>query len=219
MQLPLQQERHWAFTLTELVVILFTVALLFLLMVPLTYQLKQKSQRITCVNNLKNMGLAFRIFATGNSNSFPMQKHPAPLGSQGEGSVPSIRSVVESFQALSVELGTPALLVCPSDTRKAATDFASLRAGNLSYFLGLDATKKLPASLLVGDRNLATNGVAASSGVLEITTNMNLGWTKDLHRFRGHLALGDGSVQQATSQRLHSLMLTSGLATNRIALP
>jgi hypothetical protein len=219
MQLPRRPERRRAFTLTELVVILFTVALLFLLMVPLTYQLKQKPQRITCVNDLKNMGLSFRIFATGNSNSYPLQKLAGALNPHEPGASPSNRAVVECFQALSTELNTPRLLVCPSDTRKAATDFGSLRTSNVSYFLGLGSTENLPASLLVGDRNLAINGIAAGPGILEITTNMNLGWTKDMHRFRGNLALGDGSVQQATGQRLNSFIATSGLVTKRIALP
>ncbi|MBI2949068.1 MAG: type II secretion system protein [Verrucomicrobia bacterium] len=219
MQLPREQERRRAFTLTELVVILLTIALLFLLLVPLTYQLKQKSQRITCVNNLKNMGLAFRIFSTGNSNLYPMQKLVNAANSPGPETNPSRRTIVEYFQSLANELSTPVLLLCPADARKAATGFASLRNENISYFLGVDVSEKLPTALLVGDRNLMTNSIALGPGVHAITAGMNLGWTKDQHRFRGNVALGDGSVQQCNSQRLTTFILTSGLATNRIALP
>lgn len=219
MQLPRQQERCRAFTLAELVVVLLTVAILFLLMVPLTYQLKQKSRRITCVNNQKQLGLAFRIFSAANTNLYPMQSLRSAAGLSGHEAGPSSRTAIGYFQSLSNELSTPSTLLCPADNRKPAKDFASLRTGNISYFLGLDAALNLPATLLAGDRNLATNGIAVGDGVQEITTNMNIGWTRELHRFRGNAILGDGSVQQCDNQRLASFIATSGLATNRVAVP
>ena len=171
------------------------------------------------MGNLKSMGLAFRIFATGQSNRFPMQIAAQTPNSQATPAGLQSRTIAEYFRSLSNELSTPLLLRCPADSRKPATNFAGLRTANISYFLGLDATGLIPASLLVGDRNLTTNGFAAGPGVIGLTTNMTVGWTKDLHHFRGNIVLGDGSVQQFTDQRFSGFLSTSGVATNRVLIP
>ena len=217
---PCQEDATRAFTLVELTVVILTVALVFLfLTILLFYPAKEKSHRIACVNNLKNVGLGFRIFASANSNLFPMQKiAQIPDGRTATVGIGS-RTVVEYFQSLSNELGTPVLLHCPADSRKRALSFAELKNGNVSYFVGVDSNGTAPTSLLVGDRNLATNGIAIGPGLAEITKGMSLGWTKDLHRFRGNVVLGDGSVQQFSNERLSSFLPGTGLTTNRIIIP
>ena len=123
------------------------------------------------------------------------------------------------FRAMSNELSTPKVLVCPADTRSAAPTFAVLNNFNISYFVGADATDTFPQSLLAGDRNLMTNGVPVGSGSLVLTTNVTLGWTAALHHHSGNVVLGDGSVQQFTSARLQEQSAHSGLATNRLLIP
>ncbi len=60
--------------------------------------------------------------------------------------------------------------------------------------------------VVAGDRNL-TNGFPPTNGMLYLTTNQNVGWTKELHKFEGNIALGDGSVQQANNARLQKEIL------------
>jgi len=44
------------------------------------------------------------------------------------------------FQVMSDELNTPKLLICPQHARRNfATNFAGLKNGHISYFVGLDA--------------------------------------------------------------------------------
>ncbi|MEO7299431.1 MAG: hypothetical protein ABI042_12750 [Verrucomicrobiota bacterium] len=121
---------------------------------------------------------------------------------------------------MSNELGLPKALVCPADKgRKPADDFLKLSNSNLSYFLGVDANENLPQSILSGDRNI-TNGFAPTNGMLLLMTNQPVGWTKEIHKYQGNVALGDGSVQQASSARLRDeIVRNSDLSTNRIQLP
>jgi hypothetical protein len=72
---------------------------------------KEKALSIACVNNLKQFGLAVRIWALDNNESNP----------------PNVLS-------MSNELSTPKILVCPADTtRQAATDWSSFTMANCSY--------------------------------------------------------------------------------------
>src|SRR5207253_3173100 len=100
-----------------------------------------KSRRIQCGNNLKQVGVAFRVFAGDHNDTFPMH-----IATNANGSIKYVPSseIYRYFQILSNEMNTPRVLVCPTDTRQSAKSFAVLRNTNLSYFLGLDADETQP---------------------------------------------------------------------------
>jgi prepilin-type processing-associated H-X9-DG protein len=125
------------------------------------------------------------------------------------------------FQAMSNELCTPKILLCPEDRSRAraATNWmADFDNSKLSYFLGLDLTETNVLAFLVGDRNI-TNGLTAKNGTLLLATNQAVGWTKQIHRKEGNICFVDGSVRQFTSAALGQALRSSGLATNRLAIP
>lgn len=200
-----------------MLVILLVVFLLAGLLVPALSRAKDKAQRITCVSNLKGVGLAFRIFSMDHTNVFP-----AAL-STNFGGTKELTNVADSFrhwQVMSNELGNTKMIYCPADTRKLATGFARLTNSNISYFFGLIADESNPTMLLAGDRNL-TNGRPVLNGILSVATNDNIGWTHEIHRNAGNIAMADGSVQQVTSGKLREAVRNSG-ATNgvlRLAMP
>ena len=127
--------------------------------------------------------------------------------------------VFRHFRAMSNELGTPKVLVCPADNRKAALIFSVLSNVKISYFVGANAADTLPQSFQAGDRNLTTNSVPLGTGLLDLTTNVTVGWTAALHKHSGNVVLGDGSVQQFTNARLQEQSAHSGVATNRLLIP
>lgn len=204
-------------TLVEILVIIAVSFLLAFVLLPTLARSKHHRgySRIKCVNNLKQIGLAFRIYAGDNRDRYPIN-----ISTNDEPVVNEATPAYQYLQLVQNELGTPKILVCLSDTkRKAADNFTNFSNNNVSYFIGLDANETLPQSLVSGDRNI-TNGLPARNGILDLTTNRMTGFTDEIHKHQGNIALGDGSVQQVSSERLRSEIIENApFATNRIKLP
>jgi len=228
-----------AFTLIELLVIIAIVAIACFL-IPALVKAPRRYSRINCTNNLKQVALAFKVWAIDNADMFPMAistngivtNHPAsftpPIPAHSETNGPGSKELIPSglayvhFQLLSNELSTPKILVCPNDKSKTvATNFAvQFNEKNVSYFVGTDAQDIYPQMFLSGDRHLAFNGKAISPGLFVLTTNNPpLSWTKANHDMSGNIGLADGSVQTISSSMLSPLASSQGFATNRLAIP
>jgi prepilin-type processing-associated H-X9-DG protein len=206
-----------AFTLVALLVIVAVLALLAAMLLPALAAAKKKSSKIGCVNNLKQCGLAFRIWAGDNGDKYPMA---VPMAKGGTMEFADGANTFRHFQVMSNELSTPKILICPNDDRSAAVTFARLKNQNVSYFIGLDAQEEFPQRLLDGDRNI-TGAAEPENGILKLTPGGPASWTAAIHNNQGNVGLADGSVQQYSSSALRQALKSSGDPTNtwRIALP
>jgi prepilin-type processing-associated H-X9-DG protein len=214
--LGISRRRFGAFNLVELLVVIAVVAVMVGMLLPARHR-PVKAERIKCVNNLKNIGLSFRIFATDHQDRFPFE---VPVNEGGSSNEVSSGTVYLHFLVMSNELSTPKLLSCPADRkRKPARSFAELQNVNVSYFVGLNASEKEPQTFLAGDRNLTTNGQPVGPGLIELTPDLKVGWTKEIHNLQGNVAMGDGSVQQFPVPRLADALRSKGTGTNRLAVP
>jgi len=215
------QTKMGAFTVVELlaiVVVVFILAVLFLPGGPLFQpRLRTKAPRINCVNNLKQISLAFRLWEGDHNDIYPMRFLT------NSGGVPLFADATNGFhyfQVMSNELSTPKILICPADTkRKAAANFTNgFDNSHISYFVGLDADETMPQTFLAGDWNL-TNGQSKTNSMLCLQTNQLVGWTEDLHKLAGNIAMADGSVWQLNNSGLQPALANTGLSTNRLLFP
>jgi prepilin-type N-terminal cleavage/methylation domain-containing protein len=186
----MKQQTKKAFTLIELLVVIAIIAILAAMLLPALAAAKKKAQKINCVNNLKQVGLAFRIWSGDNGDKYPQAVQasqggardyirynsggtvttPTPAGTFNPGMV---------FAVMSNELSTPKVIYCPSDNihSSPATNwsFGSLfgvaatttvptpGVSSISYFVNADGTEADPQGILSGDGNIGTAGATTTS--------------------------------------------------------
>jgi prepilin-type processing-associated H-X9-DG protein len=178
-----------AFTLLEVMVVIFVVGLLAFLLLPGFSESHCKAVRINCTSNLKQVGLAFRIWEGDCGDKYPQYYAGNPkyavinsdtplnpglmatawpkLSSVNSGqSCPNMYTV---FLAMSNELSNPKLLTCPADSRSPGatnftTDLFALKNKSTSYFIGQNADETQPQMFLAGDRNIGANTTQTDYG-------------------------------------------------------
>jgi prepilin-type processing-associated H-X9-DG protein len=210
-------QRNQALTLVEVLVVVLVIAVLVVIILPGLAAAKLRGG-IFCLNNIKQIGLSFQIWAGDNNGKFPME---VSVTNGGAMELAAAGNVAAIFQVVSNELSTPKIFLCQKDKDKTyATNFSSgFSAKNISYFIGLNAGKNHPQSFLSGDDNFAISGVPVKSGTLELSTNAAIAWTTARHNRVGNIGLADGSVQMLNNPQLPSFINQTGLATNLLALP
>ena len=206
-------------TLVELVIVMAVIAVLTIIFLSQTDRnVKARALRIQCLNNLKQTGLAYRIWEGDHSNSYPQAVFETNGGSMEFTTGPN---AFRHFQVMSNELSTPKTLFCPAETdvtRSVATNFQNFNNSNISFFVGIQAAETNPMMILAGDHNI-TNGMAIQNGLLGLTTKSPAGWTAEVHNKVGNIALADGSVQQMTIAGLRACIANTGHPTNWLQMP
>lgn len=188
-----------AYTSRDVIIIIAGVVICVGILFMLSARHKHGSHRITCFNQLRSLGVGFRLYAS-DGDPYP------PYNPTNE--------AWQYFQAVGKEIGSPKVLLCPEDSARtepaldfevtgSVYSFAHPKFQNkaLSYFYATGMSETNPGMILAGDRNLSTNEQILS-GVLVLQTNSRVQWTKDIHKDRGNVVLADGSAQQVNNRHL-----------------
>jgi hypothetical protein len=218
MQPRCSNQRNRALTRTDVLAVLVISCLLAIYFLHALSATNSPRQHIFCISNLKQVGLAFRLWEGDNNNKYPMA---VSVTNGGAMELVSTGNVSACFKAMSNELNTPKILLCPEDTRRTyATNFSTGFSGaNISYFVNPDAVETHPQMILVGDDNLLVDGKPVQPGILNLRPGTAIAWTKDRHHGAANLGMADGSAQQVTTGGLQKALQQTGVATNRLAIP
>lgn len=122
-----------AFTLIELLVVIAIIAILAALLLPALAKAKKAARKSQCITNLKQIGLAVKVWEGDHGDKYPTALSTASWGAQeciysqrgglasataGPVTAPNGYGMTNVFCVMSNELATSKVLYCPADVSR-----------------------------------------------------------------------------------------------------
>lgn len=174
------------FTLVELLVVMAIITILASMLLPSLSTAREKARRASCMSNLKQLGIAIRMYSGDNGEKFPS----APSGTG---------TTLASYGLLTNQYQTAyKLWLCPSDStsQTAGSPTTPFTSNKLSYaYNGFCLSETVqPDTPIAADRSNAFGGGGGIRGITPYSgTVQDNSWT---HKADGaNVLFADGHVQ------------------------
>jgi hypothetical protein len=204
------------FTRIELMALVAAIALMIALALPLVASTSTSAARLSCFNNLRQLGTAVLLFSNNHNERPPWLTPVAEGGTYPAAAASKYAAPWTELIVLSNDLASPRVLACPSDSSSQVASHwggtsgglanSGMRANAVSYFLSFHGQIEQGHTLVSGDRDFTPSQFppsACSRRVLNTATliqgDTNIRWTNAVHRNSGHLLFMDGTVEYVDS--------------------
>ena len=222
-----------AFTLVELLLVLFVIGVLGLILLPMGGPRRIVAYSSQCLNNQKYLSLGFNVWRNDHNGKFPWQ-----ISTNNGGTMESIatgkassRFTAELGEIESILYKNPLkVFMCPADKIKCpATDAAAFSDDNVSYFVNVDSDANQTNTILLGDRLLDANGKPVPPGIFKYSKGDTVTWNPELHQGKGWfdnrgssfgiLSFVDGRAAMVRPSDLTSVFEKQSSTMSRLTVP